>query len=430
MPFFLEVTANTLAKLRPEQATQLYVGETQPLAEGSRLELQSYAYADEGGPFNGHIKFAIANPEDYLANLSTWYVYEGHARVLQDNQVVYPPPGTDEPDEQLQLRITRDTLLKREPVQSYELPPSRLYAVEQGTTFELQSYAYGTEAGDFNGHIKVALKNAELKGFNTWYVFEKHAEVVANGKVVYPLVEHERPQILRVIRDTVVKQQPIQSVELPSEARINVEAGREFELLSYAYADDTGDFNNHIKFAIARPANFLRGLSTWFVYEKDAQIYYDGKLVYPRNPPAPPTGVGDQGIGIRLPGYISTFFLNEPIIPGGSFTWAEATKNGSRIPSTRSIVNNILVLAEKLQVARDRVGLPFIVTSWYRDPVSNDLAGGATFSRHLYGQAIDFYVESLSARTVADRLSWWPGGLGSYPGWVHLDTGPYRRWYR
>lgn len=430
MPFYLEITANTLAKLRPKQSTQLLIGETQPLAENTRLELQSYAYADEGGRFNGHIKFAIAAPEDYIANLSTWYVYEGHARVLQDEQVVYPPPQTDEPDEQFQLRITQDTLLKQDPVQSSELPPARLYAVDQGTTFELQSYAYGTETRDFNGHIKVALADQKPQGFNTWYVYEKHAEVLFNGKVVYPLVEHEQPQLLRIIRDTVVKQRPIQSVELPPEDRVSIEAGTEFELNSYAYADDQGDFNNHIKFAIADQANFINGLSTWFVFENDAQIYYDGELVYPRTPAPPPRGVGNRGIGVKLPGYASTFFLNQPIVPTGNFTWAEATKNGSRIPPTRAIVDNILTLASQLQVAREQIGLPFIVTSWYRDPATNAIVGGATFSRHLYGQAVDFYVESLSARTVADRLSWWPGGLGSYPGWVHLDTGPYRRWYR
>lgn len=430
MAFFLEITENTLAKLQPKQSSELRPGELQPLAQGLRIELQSYAYADEGGGFNGHIKFAIANPEDWLANLSTWYVYEGHARVLQGNQVVYPPPGTDEPDIQFTLRILRDTYFKREPLPSVELSPSERYEVKAGTTFPLQSYAYGTDERDFNGHIKFALENREIRGFNTWFVYEGHAEVLANGKVVYSQVEHENPQVVRIIRDTLLKRRPVQSVELPPEQRVPVEAGTELDILAYAYADDEGEFNNHIKFTLARQEDYINGLNTWFVFENDAQVFYDGELVYPQSPPEPPTGVDGDRIGIKLPGYVSTFYLNEPIIPGGKFSWAEATKNGSRIPATKEIVENILILAEMLERPRRQIGRPFIVTSWYRPPVINRMVGGAKYSRHLYGQAVDFYVPSLPARTVASRLSWWPGGLGAYPGWVHLDTGPRRRWYR
>jgi hypothetical protein len=429
MPFFLEVTENTLAKLQPKQASELRPGELQPLAKESRLELQSYAYADEGGRFNGHIKFAIANPEDWLANLSTWYVYEGHARVLQDDRVVYPPPTSDEPSTQFTLRIVRDTYFKREPAQAVELSPSELYRVRAGTNFPLQSYAYGTDLADFNGHIKFTLENREINGFNTWFIYEGHAEVLANGKVVYSQVEHEKPQVVRIIRDTLLKREPVQSVELPPEARVPVEAGTELNILAYGYADDEGDFNNHIKFTLARQEDYINDFNTWFVFENDAQVFYDGELVYPQDS-SPPTGVAGNRIGIKLPGFTSTFYLSEPIIPGGKFTWAEATKNGSRIPSTRAVVENILVLAELLERPRRQIGQPFIVTSWYRPPVINRMVGGATYSRHLYGQAVDFYVPGIPARTVASQLTWWPGGLGAYAGWVHLDTGPRRRWYR
>jgi len=64
MAFYLEITENTIAKLRPKLSSELDFGESHPLAAGTRRELQSYAYADEEGRFNGHIKFAIANPED------------------------------------------------------------------------------------------------------------------------------------------------------------------------------------------------------------------------------------------------------------------------------------------------------------------------------------------------------------------------------
>ncbi len=430
MAFFLEITENTLAKLRPKQSAELRPGEIAPLAKGLRLEIQSYAYADEGGSFNGHIKFAIANPENWIGDINTWYVYEGHARVLQDDRVVYPPPLSDEPDTQFTLRIVRDTVFKREPVQAVELSPAELYEVKAGTTFPLQSYAFGTDQRDFNGHIKFALENREIRGFNSWYVYEGHGEVLANGRVVYSQVEHEEPQYVRIIRDTLLKRQPVQSSELPPEARVPVEGGTELSILAYAYADEDGDFNNHIKFTLARQEDFINGFNTWFVFENDAQVYYDDELVYPQTPAPPASGVNGDRIGIKLPGYLSTFYLNEPIIPGGKFTWAEATKNGSRIPATKEIVENILVLAELLERPRQQIGRPFSVTSWYRPPEINRMVGGATYSRHLYGQAVDFYVEGIPARTVANQISWWPGGLGAYAGWVHLDTGPRRRWYR
>ena len=44
--------------------------------------------------------------------------------------------------------------------------------------------AFRTDLGDFNGHIKFALEDREIRGFNTWFVYEGHAEVLANGKVV------------------------------------------------------------------------------------------------------------------------------------------------------------------------------------------------------------------------------------------------------
>ncbi|MBE9113216.1 DUF882 domain-containing protein [Nodosilinea sp. LEGE 07298] len=60
----------------------------------------------------------------------------------------------------------------------------------------------------------------------------------------------------------------------------------------------------------------------------------------------------------------------------------------------------------------------------------NSSVNYATPSRYTYGQAVDFYVSGVPIRQVAAALSDWPGGLGLYPTWVHLDTGPRRRWYR
>ncbi|PSN10905.1 hypothetical protein C7293_26365 [filamentous cyanobacterium CCT1] len=262
MAFILEVTENTLAKLQPKLAIDLRPDETQALAKGTTLELQSYAYADEGRRFNGHIKFAIANSEDWLQNLNTWYVYEGHARVLRDGEVVYLPPATDEPDTQFELRITRDTYFKRTPEQAVDLNSDQLYRVSRGDAFPLAAYAYGTPEGDFNGHIKFTLDNQDIDGFNTWFVHEGHAQVLANGEVVYPQVEHEHPQTLRVVQNTYFKRRPEQSVDLPPDALYWVIAGAEYDILAYAFANDQGDFDGHIKFTLRLEENTIRGFNT------------------------------------------------------------------------------------------------------------------------------------------------------------------------
>jgi uncharacterized protein YcbK (DUF882 family) len=48
---------------------------------------------------------------------------------------------------------------------------------------------------------------------------------------------------------------------------------------------------------------------------------------------------------------------------------------------------------------------------------------------HLIGRAVDFKVRGRSIQNlagVAKKLT--PGGLGVYSGFIHIDTGPYRRW--
>lgn len=129
----------------------------------------------------------------------------------------------------------------------------------------------------------------------------------------------------------------------------------------------------------------------------------------------------------------SNIILSMSIIPDGSFTWAEATKGGTRMPPNQATVDAMIRIARLGQRARDRVGRPFIVTSWYRPPSINRAVGGATYSRHIVGDAIDFVVEGLSGNQIYWTLDpWWPGGLGRYrrfPNLCHIDARNYRaRW--
>lgn len=129
--------------------------------------------------------------------------------------------------------------------------------------------------------------------------------------------------------------------------------------------------------------------------------------------------------------------LDEAIIPGGNFTWAEATRSGERMPESGAIVAQIKRIAQAMQDVRSLLGdRPITVTSWYRPPAVNRRVGGASQSRHLMGDGVDFVVAGIPALEVERRLdAWWGsrGGLASSRrhGFTHIDernNGTRARW--
>ncbi len=144
----------------------------------------------------------------------------------------------------------------------------------------------------------------------------------------------------------------------------------------------------------------------------------------PKPPPLPPRPTRWTPYNIQL---------GASIIPNGNFTWSEATRGGTRMPPNQATVDGMVRIAKLAQQARDRIGRPFRITSWYRPPDINRQVGGASNSRHIVGDAIDFYVDGLSGDQIYWALDpWWPGGLGRYrrfPSLSHLDARGYRaRW--
>lgn len=76
------------------------------------------------------------------------------------------------------------------------------------------------------------------------------------------------------------------------------------------------------------------------------------------------------------------------------------------------------------------------VVSGYRSPKMNEMLRKkerevAATSRHMSGQALDFRVVGVDARTLAGAVAErHEGGIGTYPvsNFVHVDVGPNRRW--
>ena len=125
--------------------------------------------------------------------------------------------------------------------------------------------------------------------------------------------------------------------------------------------------------------------------------------------------------------------LSAAIVPDGNFTWAEATSGGIWMPPNQETLDAIIRIAKMAQKARDRIGRPILVASWYRPPAINRALGGALYSRHIVGDAIDFTCEGLSGAQLYWFLDpWWSGGLGRYtrfPNLCHIDARCHRtRW--
>ena len=89
-------------------------------------------------------------------------------------------------------------------------------------------------------------------------------------------------------------------------------------------------------------------------------------------------------------------------------------------------------LIEKLQLLRDRLGVPLTINSAYRCPERNKQVGGSKNSLHMAGKAVDISTHNIdmdidALEVLADHLGF--DGIGKYNTFIHLDTRGYKaRW--
>jgi uncharacterized protein YcbK (DUF882 family) len=100
-------------------------------------------------------------------------------------------------------------------------------------------------------------------------------------------------------------------------------------------------------------------------------------------------------------------------------------------PMPPLLLDMLSVLQEGWEYTR-----PIVVRSGYRTAGSNAaIEGAAPGSLHLVGQAVDMAVPGMPASELGSRASELARrlgfmGVGAYPGFIHLDIGPPRRWAR
>lgn len=121
-----------------------------------------------------------------------------------------------------------------------------------------------------------------------------------------------------------------------------------------------------------------------------------------------------------------------------SFTWAEITKGGKRLPINSNITiaaigtNNKQGIIHKMDKIRKMAGVPIIINSWYRPPSVNRAVGGSSRSEHLTGGGVDAYPSGLNLVDFTLQIAKDPdlngGGLAVGRGFFHIDRGHKRRW--
>ena len=120
------------------------------------------------------------------------------------------------------------------------------------------------------------------------------------------------------------------------------------------------------------------------------------------------------------------------------FTWDDVTR--SQTAARRGISNdlplelrqNVIWTAQMLERIRGVLGVPMLVTSWYRSLALNRAIGSSDGSDHVRGLAVDFVAPGFgSPYRVAAKLAPLVDSLqigqliNEYPdasGWVHVST--------
>lgn len=120
----------------------------------------------------------------------------------------------------------------------------------------------------------------------------------------------------------------------------------------------------------------------------------------------------------------STYQLTE------HFEWGEFWSNslsGKKIEPPEEYFDNILRVAQNLEKIRIAIDRPIRISSGWRSPEWNNVIGGASKSKHLYGLASD-----IQCAIPLDQLIFYAGretifkgvGISYRQKFLHLDVRP------
>ena len=119
-----------------------------------------------------------------------------------------------------------------------------------------------------------------------------------------------------------------------------------------------------------------------------------------------------------------------------NFSKSEFTCKCGNCEMPQDVLDNIKIVAEQLQIVRNKLNKPIKINSAYRCPEHNALVGGAKNSQHKLGLAADIVVKGMSPNGVFGFINKLMalgmiklGGLGQYNTFTHFDIRGYiSRW--
>lgn len=204
------------------------------------------------------------------------------------------------------------------------------------------------------------------------------------------------------IKDTYLKKLPVQSTELEEDQLVDVELGKEYQIIELL-----GEEKGHQKVELSH------GAGIWYIWPG----HWDEWAVMPTEP------VEETE---EFPKFKEVNWNDFSQKLGPYFTLGEYLQyDNRRIPTAYNTKLNSYKIMYELHKIRKEWGKPLRITSGHRPQAVNRAVGGVSNSRHVAGDAVD--IADAQGNTVALE-TWldarWAGalGYGARPkGFVHLD---------
>ncbi len=182
----LWIAQNTKIKTSPEDSRNLQAHQQMDLLAGTSYLILGYASVA------GHFRVTLNQPLGNFGRIG--YLFHPHVQIKRDGRLVPFDPKA------LNLVLLRNTVIKKQPIDSSQLKPEEVYPLAVGMIYGVASYLM--EAG----HLKVSLTENLPPFGNTGYLLPDFVELRQGNRVINaaPRLNYTGPSAVVVNRATTL----------------------------------------------------------------------------------------------------------------------------------------------------------------------------------------------------------------------------------